>query len=224
MTADALFLATGKHELRGVARDIAGRTAAVGLRAALAPAPSLGRELAGTIELHLFEQGYAGLLLQEDGSANFCLSVSRRRLAAAGGAEALLGELTAEAPLLADRLGGAPPAVGSRRRRPLWLAGADHRGGAVPAGRPGGGDRQPGRRRHRHRAHQRHRGRLRLACRRPPCRAGVPARPRRSLRPADPHCRDFAPAGRASRRPAAADGAARLGPLTRLAARLTRIA
>ena len=110
MTADALFLATGKHELRGVARDTAGRTAAVGLRAALAPAPSLGRELAGTIELHLFEEGYAGLLLQEDGSANFCLSVSRRRLSAAGGAEALLRELTAEAPLLADRLGGAAPA------------------------------------------------------------------------------------------------------------------
>lgn len=111
MTADGVFLATGKHELRGVARATGGRAAAVGLRAALAPAPALDRALAGTIELHLFEEGYAGLLRQEDGSANFCLSVSRRRLAAAGGPEGLLRQLTAEAPLLAERVGGEAPAA-----------------------------------------------------------------------------------------------------------------
>lgn len=108
MCADAVFLATGKHELRGVARDVGGRAASVGLRAVLPPSPDLARTLGGTIELHLFDQGYAGLLLQEDGSANFCLSVSRERLAAAGRPEALVAELLDDAPRLAERFQGLP--------------------------------------------------------------------------------------------------------------------
>ena len=110
---DALFLATGKHELRGLARNLESRREppAAGLRAALPPHPRLDRALAGIIELHLYDGGYAGLLLQEDGSANFCLSISRARLSAAGGPEGLVRELMREAPLLAERLGGdLPPA------------------------------------------------------------------------------------------------------------------
>ncbi|MGZ8346136.1 MAG: NAD(P)/FAD-dependent oxidoreductase [Allosphingosinicella sp.] len=108
--ADALFLATGKHELRGAARALEGRREppAAGLRTALPARRELEQALAGTIELHLFDQGYAGLLLQEDGSANFCLSVSRARLSSAGGPEALVGELMAGSPLLRDRLGEVP--------------------------------------------------------------------------------------------------------------------
>ncbi len=107
MEADALFLATGKHELRGAAREIGGRPVSVGLRAALPPSPALARALAGTIELHLYDGGYAGLLLQEDGAANLCLSVERARMA--DGREALLAALAREAPLLAERIDGAPP-------------------------------------------------------------------------------------------------------------------
>lgn len=105
--ADALFLATGKHELRGLARALDGRREepAAGLRCTL-PATSA---LEGLIELHLFDEGYAGLLLQEDGSANLCLSVSRGRLASAGSAEALLREIAVEAPRLAERIGDARP-------------------------------------------------------------------------------------------------------------------
>jgi flavin-dependent dehydrogenase len=111
IAAEALFLATGKHELRGLARPVEGRREqpSAGLRAALPPSAGLEAALAGCIELHLFDEGYAGLLLQEDGSANFCLSVSRRRLAAAGGPPALAQEVFAEAPVLADRVGGAVP-------------------------------------------------------------------------------------------------------------------
>lgn len=107
----ALFLATGKHELRGVARPTGGRREppAAGLRVALPPRPALAAALAGTIELHLFDQGYAGLLLQEDGSANLCLSVSRARLAAAGSPESLIAALIEAAPLLGERLGGDLP-------------------------------------------------------------------------------------------------------------------
>ncbi len=106
--ADAVFLATGKHELRGAARAIGRRPVSVGLRAALPRSAALAGALAGTIELHLFDGGYAGLLLQEDGAANLCLSVERRRMA--GGPEALIAELATECPLLAERIGGAAPA------------------------------------------------------------------------------------------------------------------
>ena len=110
LAPQALFLATGKHELRGLARpkDAAGDDPALGLRFRLAPTPALMRALDGMIELHLFDRGYAGLLLQEDGSANLCMAVHRSRLAAAGGRpEALLAALAAEAPGLAARIGAA---------------------------------------------------------------------------------------------------------------------
>lgn len=103
MAADALFLATGKHELRGAVRPVGTRPLSAGLRTTIAP-PA---DLAGTIELHLYDGGYAGLLLQEDGAANLCLSVAQARMA--GGRDALLAGLMQEAPLLAERLGAAAP-------------------------------------------------------------------------------------------------------------------
>ena len=103
--AEALFLATGKHELRGIARETGKRPLSVGLRAAI-PAPP---GLKGAIELHLYNGGYAGLLVQEDGQANLCLSVAQARMAE--GRDAFLAALTEEAPLLAARLDGRLPAL-----------------------------------------------------------------------------------------------------------------
>jgi flavin-dependent dehydrogenase len=104
---DALLLAAGKHELRGLARPLTDRRAhlAVGLRAGLPPSPAREAALAGVIELHAFDGGYAGLLLQEDGQANLCLSVSQGRLAAAGTPASLLAELLRDLPVLAERIG-----------------------------------------------------------------------------------------------------------------------
>jgi flavin-dependent dehydrogenase len=80
----------------------------VGLRIRLAPSATLCRALHDVIELHLFEHGYAGLLLQEDGSANLCLSVAAARLAEAGGKpEALIAALEPEARYLGERFAGA---------------------------------------------------------------------------------------------------------------------
>ncbi len=104
LTADALFIATGKHDLRGLgrARD---ESPTLGLRLRLPADPGLTRLIGDAIELHLFEHGYAGLLLQEDGSANLCMAVRKDRLAAAGGdPQALLALLGAELPHLAERL------------------------------------------------------------------------------------------------------------------------
>jgi flavin-dependent dehydrogenase len=108
--AEALVVATGKHELRGAPRSAAIAEAPVGLRASLAPSPALRDALDGFIELHLFDGGYAGLLLQEDMSVNLCLSVSRLRLKQAGGIEGLVEDLTGELPALRRRLQGVEPA------------------------------------------------------------------------------------------------------------------
>jgi flavin-dependent dehydrogenase len=107
--ADAMFLATGKHELRGAPRPVGKRSLSAGLRVALPKDAARDRELGGVIELHLFDEGYSGLLLQEDGTTNLCLSVSPRRLNAAGGVEGFVSELLVEAPILAERIGGDLP-------------------------------------------------------------------------------------------------------------------
>ena len=108
IAAEAIFLATGKHELRGAARSTGTRAVSVGLRTALPADPRLAAALAGTIELHLYDGGYAGLLLQEDGAINLCLSVSRARMADASAPAALFAILAREAPRLGDRVGNVP--------------------------------------------------------------------------------------------------------------------
>ena len=113
IAADALFLASGKRDVRGLARPAGARgiDPTLGLRMRLAPSPVLDRALAGQIELHLFAGGYAGLALQEDGSANLCLAVHESRFRASDGPAALLAELGAAHPALGDRMArsdGAP--------------------------------------------------------------------------------------------------------------------
>ena len=104
--AESLFLATGKHDLRGIARPkMAADDPTLGLRIRLAPHGSLSRLLASAIELHLFDRGYVGLLLQEDGSANLCLAVRKSRFGEARGDPAtLLHQLADGSPAFRDRL------------------------------------------------------------------------------------------------------------------------
>lgn len=103
--AESVFLATGKHELRGLARPKAEGDPALGLRVRIGPHPRLTALIGGTIELHLFDRGYAGLLLQEDGRANLCLAVRKSRLTEAGGSpELLLRQWGADCPALGERL------------------------------------------------------------------------------------------------------------------------
>ncbi|MDQ2892118.1 MAG: FAD-dependent monooxygenase [Pseudomonadota bacterium] len=103
--AEALFLASGKHDIRGLARPAAARGGdpTLGLRVRLPPSRAVAA-VADSIELHLFDRGYAGLALQEDGSANLCLAVHRSRLQEAGTPRQLLDRLAADAPILAARL------------------------------------------------------------------------------------------------------------------------
>jgi flavin-dependent dehydrogenase len=105
IAADALFLASGKHDVRGLARPAAarGEDPALGLRVRLAAAPALDRLIGDAIELHLFDRGYIGVVRQEDGSANCCMAVHRSRLAEAGNPARLLDALAQECPRLGER-------------------------------------------------------------------------------------------------------------------------
>ena len=109
LAAETLFLASGKHDVRGLARPAAARGSdpTLGLRLRLPASPALTRLLAGAIELHLFDRGYAGLNLQEDGSANLCMAVHRSRLTEAGDPAALIAALGRELPALGERFAHA---------------------------------------------------------------------------------------------------------------------
>lgn len=105
ITPDALFLATGKHDLRGLARGAErGADPTLGLRVRLGPSGALDHMVGDTIELHLFDRGYAGIARQEDGTVNLCMAVHRSRLRAAGSPDQLLAALAIESPRLGDRL------------------------------------------------------------------------------------------------------------------------
>lgn len=113
LTARAMLLATGKHELRGAPRADVEDDPALGLRVRLPASPALDRLVGDAIELHLFDRGYAGLVRHEDGSANLCLAVRRSRLRAAGDPAALIAEVAREGPHLGERLAridAMPPA------------------------------------------------------------------------------------------------------------------
>ena len=104
--AETLFLASGKHDVRGAARPRRAADPALGLRLRLAPTRQRAETLGGHIELHLFAGGYVGIVLQEDGSANVCLALRKSALARVGGSpQALFAKLVASAPALHARLG-----------------------------------------------------------------------------------------------------------------------
>ena len=104
LAGEAVFLAVGKHDLRGAARPRNDADPTLGLRVRLPAHPGLIALIGDAIELHLFDRGYVGLVCQEDGSANLCLAVRKSRLGEAGGRpEALLAQIGAGTPL-GDRL------------------------------------------------------------------------------------------------------------------------
>ncbi len=119
-TPELRFLATGKHDLRGLKRDLpGGPEELVGFKMYYRLAPSERVKLSGAVEVILFRAGYAGLQLVEAGRANLCLLVHRNRLAElCGNWDALLAALCDESAHLRHRLAGAEPLLD----RPLTIA------------------------------------------------------------------------------------------------------
>lgn len=107
LEAPACVAATGKLTPRGLARrrPPRGRDAKIGFKEHLGLAPDAARAVGPAVELHLFEDGYAGLMPIGGGLWNFSLVVGPRRFRQLGGTyPALLAHLLADAPLLAARL------------------------------------------------------------------------------------------------------------------------
>ncbi|MGF9757266.1 hypothetical protein AAII07_18855 [Microvirga sp. 0TCS3.31] len=107
--AETLFLASGKHDVRGVKRPASGSiNDLIGFKMHYLLPEEQRALLNGAIEVILFEDGYAGLQLIEDGIANLCLVVAQKRFERAGKSwDSLVEQITHESPLLADRLRNA---------------------------------------------------------------------------------------------------------------------
>lgn len=99
------FLATGKHDLKARRRPPGLQNDLIGLKLHLRLDAQHRAELAGHVELVLFEGGYGGLELIEDEQANLCLLVQKARFAKAGNRwDRLLAEILIECPHLGRRL------------------------------------------------------------------------------------------------------------------------
>jgi flavin-dependent dehydrogenase len=103
----AVFLANGKHDLRGHERDPGPQGDLIGFKLHWRLTPQQTEELRGFIELYLFSGGYGGLSLVENGVANLCLVIRRPALRKIGGWPELLAAIQNEIPHIAQRLQGA---------------------------------------------------------------------------------------------------------------------
>lgn len=112
------FLATGKHDVRGWRRPPGVQRDLVAFKLHWRLSPVQAAQLAGNVELVLFDGGYAGLQPVEGGRANLCLVVRRQRLARLSRWGELLAAIRAESGHLDARLSGATPCA----TRPLSLS------------------------------------------------------------------------------------------------------
>jgi menaquinone-9 beta-reductase len=108
LAADQIILASGKHDVRGAGRESdRADWGMVGFKAYFTLGPAQRRELEGAVEIVMFDGGYAGLQLVEDGRANLCLLVREAHFASLGRTwPDLYARLMAE-PHLARRFDGA---------------------------------------------------------------------------------------------------------------------
>ena len=106
LEAQAAFLATGKHDLKGRRRPPGLHSDLVGFKTHLRLAKAETAALAGAVELHLFPGGYAGLEPIENDLANLCLVADLPRLGRPAFPE-LLETIRRACPPLDRRLRGA---------------------------------------------------------------------------------------------------------------------
>jgi flavin-dependent dehydrogenase len=85
VTASEVFLATGKHDLRGWKRPAGTQRDLVAFKLHWRLSREETAALGASVELALFPGGYAGLEPVEGGITNLCLVVRRSHLAALGG-------------------------------------------------------------------------------------------------------------------------------------------
>jgi len=109
VNARTVFLASGKHDLRGWARGAGVQNDLVGFKMHWRLAPAQAFALAGAIELVQFAGGYGGLVEVEDGSTNLSVVVRQSMFRKMTGWVGLLANIRAENALCDERLAGATP-------------------------------------------------------------------------------------------------------------------
>jgi flavin-dependent dehydrogenase len=139
LRAARIILASGKHDVRGARRESDDADwGMIGFKTYFEVSRAAQRAMKGAVELVLFDGGYAGLQLVEDGRLNLCLLVRETHFAALGRTwPALLARLLDE-PHLHRRLADANEAS----ERPLavgglpfgWLRGASPGPALYPVG------------------------------------------------------------------------------------------
>jgi menaquinone-9 beta-reductase len=107
--ANAVFLATGKHDVNAWERSGATQVDLVGFKMHWKPSRAQSENLRGTMGLFLFRGGYGGLSLVEGGTANLCLVVRRKMLRTLGGWSELLESIRNEVPALREGLQDSTP-------------------------------------------------------------------------------------------------------------------
>jgi len=108
IAAKAIFLATGKHDLKDWKRTRGHHPECIAFKAYWRLKADQAAELSGHVELILFPGGYAGLQGVEGGRANLCLIVRKDAYAARYGSwESLLSGMQERCPHLKNRLDGA---------------------------------------------------------------------------------------------------------------------
>lgn len=109
LCARDVFLATGKHDLRGWHRPPGRQSDLIGFKMHWRLDPVQSAALSGWMDLFLFAGGYGGLSLIEDGLANLCLVVRRDELRSCGDWNNLLARIRNQIPSLGARLAAAQP-------------------------------------------------------------------------------------------------------------------
>jgi flavin-dependent dehydrogenase len=109
LRASNLFLATGKHDLRGFVRAPARQTNLVGFKLHWQLEPTQVAALSERMNLYLFPGGYGGISLVENSIANLCLVVRRSVLRELGGWPQLLAFILRGNRHLHSLLEGATP-------------------------------------------------------------------------------------------------------------------
>jgi flavin-dependent dehydrogenase len=119
IVAGDVFLANGKHDLRGWKRPPGRQNDLLAFKQHWRPSPAQARALDGCVELFLFPGGYAGLAPVEGGLVNLCLVVRQRQFKKFDSRwDVLLDALRAAVPALRERLAAATPSGD----RPLAIA------------------------------------------------------------------------------------------------------
>ena len=116
---DALLLATGKHELRGLRRALVEPAEdLIGFKTYFRLDALQTQQLSASVEVIVFSHGYAGLQLVEGDQANLCLLTDRAQFQQSGATwDGLLRDLMRESAHLRERLHQATPLL----ERPLTI-------------------------------------------------------------------------------------------------------